>query len=181
MGTALAKKRIEVRYDPECLDLVEAWFDNKLVERVKPFVVNRNRRPHPAPELDAAGKPKPKVKKVVEKSTTKPAARADWLGYLAEQRRKQNLVEPSPRALADSVAQKRAEADAAVFDVIAARMDPDVADPPSIRAFLQRFGPWDPLAVADLVDGFLTLHPKDTHVNVLLENLRIQLEKDAKP
>ena len=38
-GHPLAKKRIDVRYDPENLDLVEAWFDGKLVERVKPFVV----------------------------------------------------------------------------------------------------------------------------------------------
>ena len=181
VGHALAKKRIEVRYDPECLDLVEAWFDDKLVERVKPFVVSRHRRPHPTPELDVAAKPKPKVKKPAESSVTKPAAKADWLGHLTQQRRKQNLVEPSPRALADSVAQKRAEADAAVFDVIAARMDPAVADPPSIRAFLQRFGPWDPLAVADLVDGFLTVHPKGTHIQVLLDNLRTQLEKDSTP
>ncbi len=72
----------------------------------------------------------------------------------------------------DAIAARRAEADAAVFDVLAARLDPGVVDPPTIRAFLARFGPWDPVRVAELVDAFLTLHPRETHVQVLLDHQR---------
>ena len=173
VGFALAKKRIEVRYDPENLQLVEAWFEDKLVERVQPFAVSRHRRPHPEPKETATVNSR--------KTPKKPAATANWLGYLVAKRREQNFVEPTPQMLAETLAANRAEADAAVFDVIAARMDPAVVNPTSIRAFLARFGPWDPVTVADLVDGFLTLHPRDTHVQVLLDTLRIQLNKDNKP
>ena len=173
VGFALAKKRIEVRYDPENLQLVEAWFEDKLVERVAPFTVNRHRRPHPPPKESAPG--------AGRKPPNKPAATANWLGHLVKQRREQNFVEPTPQMLAESLAATRAEADAAVFDVIAARMDPAVVDPSAIRAFLARFGPWDAVTVAELIDGFLTLHPRDTHVQVLLDSLRTQLSKEHKP
>lgn len=167
VGPGLAKRRIEVRYDPENLAVVEAWFDGKLVERVGPFVVSRHRRPHPV----ATDKP-PRI--------PKPAPVANYLGHLVEKRRAKNFVEPTPQALADAIAARHAEADAAVFDVIAARLDPAVVDPPVIRQFLGRFGPWDPVRVAELVDEFLALHPNDTHVQVLLDHLRNQLKETRK-
>ncbi len=168
VGHTLAKKAIEVRYDPENLAQVEAWHDGRLVERVAPFVVGRHRRPHPAPKETPAKPTKP---------ATKGAPVGDYLGHLVKKRRAQNTVEPAPQALADALVARRAEADAAVFDVLAARLDPGVVDPPTIRAFLTRFGPWDPVRVAELVDGFLTLHPRDTHVQVLLDHLHTQLKE----
>jgi transposase InsO family protein len=83
---ALAKKKIEVRYDPENLALVEAWFEDRLVERIQPFVVGRHRRPLPSPGPAAP------------KAGPKPATpRADWLGHLVARRRAQNFVEPTPQ------------------------------------------------------------------------------------
>jgi hypothetical protein len=158
VGPGLAKKRIEVRYDPENLALVEAWFQDKLVERTQPFVVGRHRRP-----LPVAGEKAPRP--------VKPKPLANYLGHLVEKRRAENFVEPTPQALAEAAATRRAEADATVFDVLAARMDPAVVDPNAIRAFLTRFGPWDPARVAELSDAFFALHPTDTHVHVLLDHL----------
>lgn len=166
VGAALAKKRIEVRYDPENLALVEAWFEDRLVERVQPFVVGRHRRPHPLPG-EKVGRP------------PKPLPVANYLGHLVEKRRAQQFVEPTPQALAEAVAARRAEADAAVFDVLAARMDPAVVDPASIRTFLARFGPWDPARVAEITDTFFALHPTDTHVQVLLGHLNHQLKESS--
>lgn len=164
VGASLAKRRIEVRYDPENLAQVEAWFDGKCVERVAPFSVNRHRRPLPAPGPTASKAPAPKV-------------HGDWLGHLTKKRRAQRFVEPTARMLAEEAQQRRAEADAAVFDVLAARLDPAVVDPPAIRAFLTRFGPWDPLRVGELLDGFFTLHPRDTHVQVVLDHLHALLKE----
>lgn len=158
VGPGLAKKRIEVRYDPENLALVEAWFQDKLVERTQPFVVGRHRRP-----LPVAGEKAPRP--------VKPKPLANYLGHLVEKRRAENFVEPTPQALAEAAATRRAEADATVFDVLAARMDPAVVDPNAIRAFLTRFGPWEPARVAELSDAFFALHPTDTHVHVLLDHL----------
>ena len=164
VGHALAKKKIEVRYDPENLALIEAWFDGRLVERVGPFSVGRHRRPHPAPAEKGPRAPK-------------PAPVANYLGHLMQKRRSQNFVEPTPQALADALVARRAEADAAVFDVLAARLDPAVVDPPLIRAFLQRVGPWDPIRVAELADAFFAIHPRDTHVQVLLDHLNVHLKE----
>jgi hypothetical protein len=168
VGPALAKRRIDVRYDPENLALVEAWSDGKLVERVPPFVVNRHRRPLPGPGPAAPKSP-----------PASPPITADWLGHLVRKRRAESFVEPTPQMLAEAAARRRAEADAAVFDALAARLDPAVLDPPVIRAFLARFGPWDPLRVGELVDGFLTLHPRDSHVQVVLDHLHAQLKDHA--
>ena len=110
----------------------------------------------------------------------KPAPVANYLGHLVQKRREQNFVEPTPQALAEALATRRAEADAAVFDVLAARLDPAVVDPPAIRAFLLRVGPWDAVRTAELADHFFALHPRDTHVQVLLDHLHSQL-KESRP
>lgn len=176
VGPRLAKKKIELRYDPENLTQIEVWFEDRLVDRVTPFVVGRHRRPHPAKTHDeTVPPPKPNAK-----PGAKPPPVANWLGHLVAVRRSQNFVEPTPQMLAEDLAMRRAEADATVFDVIAARIDEGVLDPPLIRAFLARFGPWDPSRVAELVDAFLTLHPADSHVQFLLDTLHAQLQKEAK-
>lgn len=164
VGPGLAKKKVEIRYDPENTALVEAWFDGKLVERVAPFVVGRHRRPHP-PAAEKAARP------------AKPAPTANYLGHLTQKRRDENFAEPTPQALADALAARRAEADAAVCDTLAARFDPAVFDSPTIRAFLTRVGPWDPVQVGEIADRFFALHPRDTHVQVLLDHLHSQLKE----
>ena len=78
---------------------------------------------------------------------------------------------------AEAAAAKRDEADAAVFDVLAARLDAGVVDAATIRAFLARFGPWDPSRVAELLDIYLLDHPRDTHVSAVLDRIHIQLKE----
>lgn len=135
-----------------------------MVERVGPFVVSRHRRPHPLP-TDKPCRP------------GRPAPVGNYLGHLVKKRRAAHFVEPTPQALAEAIAARRAEADAAVFDVLAARLDAAVLDPGAIRAFLGRVGPWDPTRVAELADHFFALHPRDTHVQVLLDHLHNQLKE----
>ncbi len=180
VGPKFAKKKVELRYDPESLTQIEVWFEDRRVDRVTPFVVGRHRRPHPtSTPVETATPPKP-----MTKPSTGPDGKsrpvANWLGHLVSVRRSKNFIEPTPQMLVEDAARHRAEADAAVFDVIAARVDPAVLDPALIRAFLSRFGPWEPLRVAELVDAFLTLHPPDSHVQVLLDTLHTQLAKEAK-
>lgn len=159
VGPALARRRFEVRYDPEELAEVEVWHDRKFVERVKPFAVGRHRRPKAA-----APEPAP--------PPSTPTG--NWLGHLVEERRKQNFVEPTARMLAEAEARRRGEADSAVVDVLAARIDPAVLDVPVTRAFLARVGPWDAERVATLLDAFLTHNPRDLHVQVYLDHLHAQ-------
>lgn len=169
VGPELAKKVVEVKYDPESLGQVEVWFGDRLIERAKPFVVQRHRRPLPPPKSKAAAaaeKPAPAAKK----------ATANWLGYLVARRRAQNFVEPTPQALAEEAHTRRMELDASVVDVLAARLDPGVVDSPTIRTFLDRVGPWDPSRVTELLDLFLRDHPRDSHIQVVLDALHAHLK-----
>jgi len=166
VSAPLARKAIEARYDPENLEEIEIWHEKKRVERVKPFAVRRHRRAHvetpPAP-------------------TSVPATpTGNWLGKLVADRREKHFVEPTPQMLAEAEAQRRADADVAVFDVLAERLDPAVVDAPTIRAFLVRFGPWEAERVAVLLDQILTHQPRDLHAQVYLDLLHIQL-KGATP
>lgn len=165
-GPALAKKKVQVRYDPEDLGTVEVWFQGRLVERLRPFVVSRHRRPHAPP-------PAP------DPSETADPPQGDWLGHLVEKRRAANFVEPTPAMLALASAKQRRDQDDAVLAVLAARLDPAVLDPTTTRAFLDRFGPWDPDAVATALDRILETEPRDHHLSVTLDLLRRHLRENA--
>lgn len=162
VSAALAKRPIEVRYDPENLEEVEIWVERKRVERVKPFSVRRHRRAH----VDVPPPAAPTV--------ALPAG--GWLGKLVSDRREQSFIEPTPQMLAEAESQRRAEADAAVFDVLADRLDPEVVDAPTIRAFLARFGPWDAEAVASALEQILAHQPRDLHAQVYLDLLHSHLK-----
>ncbi len=148
--------------------------DDQFLERVSPFVVARNRRPQPertpiGPSDLASSKAKSRV-----------PIKANWLGHLVRQRRAQKFVEPTLQMQAEAAAAKRTETDAAVFDVLAARLDPGVVDVTTIRTFLARFGPWDASHVVELLDLYLLDHPSDNHASTVLDQLHSQL-KDSKP
>ena len=56
VSAELARRRIEVRYDPEALEEVEVWLDGRRRERVRPFQVHAHRRPR-ASTTDASPAP----------------------------------------------------------------------------------------------------------------------------
>jgi predicted Zn-dependent protease len=146
------------RYDPEALDEVEIWRDGAFVERVRPLEVGPHRRPR---VRDAE----------VELNADKPAPVADFLGHLVEKRRAQGFLEPTPRQLAEQVAQQRREADDAVVNTLADQLHTDVFDEAAVREYLARFGPFD-VGVAATVVERLCLDSNDRHVSVYLDAIR---------
>jgi transposase InsO family protein len=157
VGPDLARRRVEIHYDPEQLDLIEVWHKGRFVERVGPFEVHAHRRPKPAvPEPDQRpAEPAPPV--------------ADYLGHLVQKRRDEGQLEPSPRALAAAARAEREAADQAVVALLAEHLDPAVIDEPAVRAFLQRYGPFEredcEQAIAPLLERGLT----DQHIDVYLD------------
>jgi transposase len=128
-GALCAKKRIEVRYDPERTDEVDVYLDGRFVERVKPFAVSTHRRPHTLPPASPPAPPGPPT--------------ADWLSHLVEQRRKDGFVEEAPRALSEEIARERAIADAAIVSLLEEHVHEDVFDERAITDFVARYGPFD--------------------------------------
>lgn len=160
--TTLGRKRVEVRFDPESLLDIEVWHDGRFVERVRPFVVQTHRRPRPAP-------PPPNT----SPSTAPATPTVDWLAHLVDARQRLSFVEPSPRALADAHAARRAAADQALVDLLRSRLDAAVFDEPAMREYLERFGPFDVDAAARVVDRLFAHGARaDQHIAFFLDEIR---------
>ena len=165
VGPALARRAIDVRYDPEDFAQIEVWYDEKFVERLKPFHVKTHRRAV--------------AKDVHESRPAEPNAKppvADWLGHLVKKRRLAvHGDEPSARQIKEADAARRKAVDEAVVSLLAASLDPDARDDAAVRAFLDRHGPFDVDAVSTALAALLASGPKDHHPTVYLDAIHRQL------
>ena len=164
VGPELARRRIQVRFDPEDLHEVEVWWKERFVQRVRPFEVQPHRRPKPK-----------KAEAVVSATQDAKKPVADWLGHLVQQRRQEGFIEPPPRQQVEDARRQRAEADQAVLALLRERLDDGVVQDETVLDFLQRFGPFDPEAVTDVLQRLLQHAPADQHVSYYLDAIRQQL------
>jgi len=168
-----ARRRIEVRYDPEALDEVEVWHDGRFVQRVRPFEVRTNRRPKAkatTPDGDDA-----------TPTEDAPGPVANWLGHLVDRREGEAFIEPRPRELVRQAAARRAVADQAIVDLLADRLDDAVFNEAVIRDFLDRYGPFDADKAAEDLDRSLQHGGRsDHHVNFYLEALRDSAQEEPR-
>ena len=149
-GWELAKKKIQVHYDPEQLDLVEVFHQARFVERAKPFTVTAHRPPKRPPEPESSGP-----------STDS----TDWLGFLVHKRR---LSLP-----ACSEREEHSDLDAFVA-LLKQRLADEVFDEQAVRDFWARFGPLDLVQSQQRLDEILSIHPPNHHIGFYLEALREQ-------
>jgi len=161
VSAGLARRRIQVRYDPERLEQVEVWYKDRFRERVKPFEVKPHRRPKP--------------KQAEIGPTDNPTPVADYLGHLVAKRRRERFVEPSPQQLAQQAMARRAEADQAVVDVLAEYLDPAAFHEATVREYLDRFGPFDDEQVRRVLERLMVDGQRnDHHVTFYLNQIRKQ-------
>jgi len=164
VSAGLARRRVELRYDPEQLEQIEVWRKGVFQERVKPFAVRRHRRPRAKAEAPVAPE------------TETPAPTADWLAHLVAQRREQGFLEPSPRQLAERAAARRAEADQAIVELLADVLDEAVFDEAAIRDYLERYGPFDVERAQGVLERMLEHGGRpDHHVHLYLDAIRTHL------
>lgn len=159
VGPELARRKIQVHFDPEAMHEIEVWYGGQMVQRVKPFSVTAHRRPKATPftkDIEVSDKPV-----------------ADWLSHLVGKRRKAGIVEPTPKQLVQAAKKQREEADAAMLDLLTDKLDSGVVDIAAARAFLDSFGPFD-LALAErVIDGLIDQgERRDQHVTFYLEAVR---------
>jgi putative transposase len=160
VGPKLARRKIEVRYDPEALHEVEIWLGNKRVQRARPLEIHPWRRPKPAePSPPATG-----ITKVD----------GDWLGHLVARHRAETRPEPDPRAWKRESDTRREENTVGLLDLLRDRLDPHVVDATEIRAWAARFGPIDLDAATVALDRLLERFPTDLHVRIYLDTLKQQ-------
>ncbi len=148
VGPDLARRRLDLRYDPEHLEEVEVHVGGRLVERARPLQVHAHRRP---------------VKSKDSEPSTRPEPVSNWLGFLMERRRalQQQELATDPRA----------ESDLSVLGLLEARMDSEVFDLERARDFLARYGPIEPAKAEAVLDRVLA-ERSDLHIQVVLDALR---------
>jgi len=164
VSAALARRRIELRYDPEALGELEVWCDGQFRERSRPLRVQADRRPwtrHVEPSGERPAAP------------SDPPRGADWLGHLVRRRDAEHFHEPTPRQLRDEALARRVAADEAVVQLLARRLDPAAFDEPAVREYLARYGPFDLSRAAAVLDRLREAGTgRDLHVRVYLDAIR---------
>ena len=154
-----ARKRVEVRYDPEALHEVEIWHKDRFQQRARPLDVHPWRRP----------KPKPAEPSEPTSDAAKP--KSDWLGHLVERRRAEGHTEPDPRAWKTEADASREQNTVALVALLVERLDPHVIDEAEIRSWAARFGPVDIEGAEETLNGLLERFPADLHVRIYLDAL----------
>lgn len=156
-GAGLGKKRLQIRYDADALHEVEVWRNGEFVERVKPFSVSAHRRP----KADTPPPP-PKREPVV-----------DYLRHLTDERKKNGIVEPTPKVLAEKAKEKRELEIQRVIALLDDRLESGVVDAGEVRRFMDKYRPFD-LDLAELaLDEMLQSGvEKDLPVSVYLGAMR---------
>ena len=161
VGSELARRRVEIRYDPEVCGELEVWHKGRFIERVQPFEVKRHRRPTAKP-----------CKAPVVAPATPAAPVADWLGHLVKLRRAEAFVEPSPRALHLKQRQARMAQDQAIIDLLVEHLDPAVINIGACGEYLDRYGPFDAEQAEETLARLLIQLPNDQHVHLYLDAIR---------
>ncbi len=165
VGPDLARKKVELRFDPEHLDELEVWLDDRFRERIGPFAVQPHRRPKPA-----APQPEGTEEAAVDAEV---APIADWLGHLVTERG-QILADDPEHELRRELERRRLLDDAFV-EVLRDRLDSAVFDEPEVRDWLRHYGPMDTEPVVDLLDFVIDHIGTGQHVSEYLDALHAAL------
>jgi transposase InsO family protein len=154
VSPTLAKRRVEVRYDPERLDTIEIYLDGKFRQRAKPLAIS----PHRAPKelLD--------IPKAQDTSNT-----TDYLGWLTKKHKAKTQISPVERKPAKD--QTMAE----FVAILRGRLDPEVVDQHLAAEFFETFGPFDLNRLKATLDNLLAVNPPNLHLSFYLEHIQRQL------
>lgn len=145
VGPALARRKVELRYDPDALDVVEVWLDGTFRERARPLSIQAWRRPR------------------VEPTPAPVADPGDWLGRLTREHQ-------ASQAPADPTSRPEDPA-ADLLGLLRDHIDPEVLDETLVREVVARHGPFDLERAAEILDRLAERHPRDLHVQFWLNAL----------
>ena len=154
----LAKKKVELRYDPERLEQIEIYLNGNFVQRAKPLSIT----PHRAPKQTLA-----------ESTPTMPSVKADYLRWLIQQHQdEKSITKQDPncdcsKALSQFTAMLRDH------------IDPKVFDHKLCIQFFNTYGPFDIKKIKHILDTLLAVHPNNLHTAFYLEHIQYHMIGDT--
>jgi transposase InsO family protein len=154
----LARKKVEVRYDPERLEQIEIYLNGTFVQRAKPLSITAHRAPK-----QTLPKPEPTI----------PSTKTDYLGWLTQQhKRKRSVTQENPKS----------DASAALTQftaLLCQHIDPKVFDQKLCAEFFNTYGPFDIKKIKHILDTLLAVHPNNLHTAFYLEHIQYHLIGDT--
>jgi putative transposase len=169
-GAKLARRKVQVRFDPEALHEVEVWQGGQFCERVKPHQVGTHRRAKQPAATERAA------------TDEKRAPTANYLGHLVEKRREEvgTTQEPSPRQLAEDSRDRLTRNAADISQLFIELLDDGVVNTADVNEFVLRKGPFDVELVRDVVERLLERDGAgDLHVSVYLDAVELAANENG--
>jgi transposase InsO family protein len=157
VSSTLAKRRVEVRYDPEHLHKIEIYLDGSFRQRAKPLQVS----PHRAPKESLPLEQDPLDEKKI-----------DYLTWLTKKHRKKtNLTLVKKKTGTNDNLQ-------GFLSILRDHIHPDVFDQDMATEFFETFGPFDQKRLKNIIIDLLALHPPNLHLSFYFNHIQNQLFGD---
>ncbi len=154
----LAKKKLELRYDPERLDQIEIYLNGTFVQRAKPLSITAHRAPK---------------QPLAESTATMPSVKADYLRWLIQQHKdEKSITKQDPNC---DCSKALSQFTATLRDHI----DPKVFDHKLCIQFFNTYGPFDIKKITHILDTLLAVHPNNLHTAFYLEHIQYHLIGDT--
>jgi len=154
VSAALAKQRVEVRYDPEHLDTIEVYLHGKFRQKTKPLQISAHRAPKEVLAL-------PQEEKQEET--------LDYLSWLTQTHQKKMKIIPGKEEVRDRGPLQ------GFLSVLQKHIHPDVFDPSPATDFFDSFGPFDMTKIDQILHDLLAAHPANLHLSFYLNHIQDQL------
>ncbi|PXF54726.1 MAG: hypothetical protein C4B58_15670 [Deltaproteobacteria bacterium] len=154
ISPALAKKRVEVRYDPERLDHIEIYQEGTFKQRARPLQIAPNRAPKELLSLQ---------------QYQNSGEKTDYLGWLTQQQKAKIQITPSVDNSSNT------QTLAGFLNILRERIAEEVFDEREATAFFQTFGPFDADRLKHTLDNLLAVEPKNLHISFYLNHIQDQI------
>jgi hypothetical protein len=157
VSSTLAKRRVEVRYDPEHLHQIEIYLDGSFRQRAKPLQISPNR----APKEPLPLKQDPSDEKKI-----------DYLQWLTKEHRRKTKVRSAKKKVgADHNLQ-------GFLSILRDHIHSDVFDPDLATEFFETFGPFHLRQLKDILTDLLAAHPPNLHLSFYFNHIQNHLFGD---
>jgi hypothetical protein len=144
----LAKKKVQVRYDPESLEQIEIYIDGRFRQRAKRLKITAHRGP----------------KQLFEQTEDKTSA-TDYLGWLTHSVKQKDAIDKTSNKMTKS----------AFLKILKNRIAAEVFDADLAGEFYNTYGPFDSSKLHDAIDTLLGGHPANLHLSFYLTHIKNSL------
>ena len=154
VSAALAKRRVEVRYDPERLDSIEIYYQGTFRQRAKPLQIS----PHRAPK---------ELLPILKDQ--KPEEKTDYLGWLTQKHKTKTRISSSEKKT------DNAQTLTDFLAILRGHLATEVFDQAMATEFFQTYGPFDMDRLRATLDALLAVEPPNLHLSFYLDHIQNQL------